>query len=915
MSEVVGREQELGSVYAFLDRPVAGPAGFVLEGEPGIGKSTLWLAAVAAAREQGLLVLSSRPAEAERRLPHVGLADLFDDVLEEVLPALPTPRRRALEVALLVEGPAGGKADPRALGMGVRTALQLLAANRRVLVAIDDVQWLDAGSAGALAFALRRLDDANVLLLLARRTGGKRSPAPLENVLSDRAVQRLALGPLSVGALHGLLQQRLGRTFARPTLLRLHETAGGNPFYALELARSLERAAAVILVPETLADLVRRRLAALSEETRAALLAVAALGRPSRTAAAAAGITEGELAPALAADVIEVVGDEIRFTHPLLSSTVYGDAAPDERRELHRRLASVVDEPVSRARHLALGHDLPDKAIAQSLEEAATLARARGAVAAAAELGELAAQMTPSERGDDERRRFLAAARDHVASGATDRALALAQDALERAASPLARAEALALLSEIHARAGGAGGARAAVAYGREALAQRSGRPEVELLVHEVLSSSLLQTEGATAAETHALAAVELAEALGKPTLVARAVAQLADARLAAGEKGALALAARAVAEAQSVREPATIIFATQVHGAALLSLGRLDEAREVLQESYRWAAAHDESEIVSLCALFATLELRTGRWAHARDYAQRMRDLASQIHPAGHEAERGFGMLALVSTHRGDEPRARAYAAQALANVEGGGWSAGVRSVRSTLGLLESWAGKPLAAVEHFAAVEAELRAAGLRGPSLGYRPGEHVEALLELGEIDAAVEVLERWEADAARVDNAWELAEAMRSRGLVAAARGDLDEAHAALEAAVAKHEETGDPLGRARALLALGLVSRRKRQKRAARQAIDEALAGFEALGARGWAAKARRELGRIGGRTRTEGLTPAELRVAALVAEGRTNREVAAALVLGERTVETHLSHIYAKLGVRSRAELARTFHA
>jgi DNA-binding CsgD family transcriptional regulator len=130
---------------------------------------------------------------------------------------------------------------------------------------------------------------------------------------------------------------------------------------------------------------------------------------------------------------------------------------------------------------------------------------------------------------------------------------------------------------------------------------------------------------------------------------------------------------------------------------------------------------------------------------------------------------------------------------------------------------------------------------------------------------------------------------------------------------LEAAAEEHAGVGDVFGRHRTLLALGVVRRRQRQKRAAREAIEEALAGFEALGAAGWAEQARAELGRISGRKRDEGLTPAERRVAALVAEGRTNREVAAALFLGERTVETHLTHVYDKLGVRSRTELASKF--
>jgi DNA-binding CsgD family transcriptional regulator len=149
--------------------------------------------------------------------------------------------------------------------------------------------------------------------------------------------------------------------------------------------------------------------------------------------------------------------------------------------------------------------------------------------------------------------------------------------------------------------------------------------------------------------------------------------------------------------------------------------------------------------------------------------------------------------------------------------------------------------------------------------------------------------------------------------RCRGLVAAARGEIEVAARLLERAVAEHAAVGDPLGRARALLALGVVQRRARRRSAARSSIEGAVALFNECGARGWAERARSELGRIGGRTREEGLTPAERRVAALVAQGRTNREVAAALVLGERTVETHLTRIYEKLGVRSRTELARVY--
>ena len=221
---------------AFLDRTAAGPAALVLEGEAGIGKSTLWLAGVEAARERGFRVLSARPAEAEQGLAHAALGDLFEDVLEIVVPALSAPRRRALEVALLVEQAAGRSVDPRTLGVAVRNAVEVLAGNGQVVLAVDDVQWLDLSSAGALAFAVRRLGDEPVFLLLARRVGDPAETSELERALDAERVERLPVGPLSLGAIHRLLRSRLDRMFGRSTLLQVYETSGGNPFFALELA-------------------------------------------------------------------------------------------------------------------------------------------------------------------------------------------------------------------------------------------------------------------------------------------------------------------------------------------------------------------------------------------------------------------------------------------------------------------------------------------------------------------------------------------------------------------------------------------------------------------------------------------------------------------------------------------------------
>ena len=264
---------------------------------------------------------------------------------------------------------------------------------------------------------------------------------------------------------------------------------------------------------------------------------------------------------------------------------------------------------------------------------------------------------------------------------------------------------------------------------------------------------------------------------------------------------------------------------------------------------------------------------------------------------------------MALVAAHRGDLELAREYAERAcrLAELHGSRISAPA----ATLATVELWSGDPEAGIARFAAVETMSNTPDGFEPGMCWWRAEQIEALLELGLVDDAVDRLDAWEADARRLGRDWVLAHAARCRGLVAASRGEIEQALLVLGEAISLHEAAGDPFGRARALLALGAVRRRARQKRPAREAIEAACAGFEKLEAVRWTERAREELGRIGGRTRVEGLTPAERRVADLVAKGRTNAEVAAALFLAERTVASHLTRVYSKLGVRSRTELSR----
>ena len=890
--QTVGRESELGSIYAFLDGSVESPAGLVLEGEPGIGKSTLWLAAVSTARERGFVVLVARPAEAERGLAHVALGDLFDGVLDEVIGELSPPRRRALEVALLRDNAAGDATDDRALAVAVRDVLNLLSKRKPVVVAIDDVQWLDASSASTLAFALRRLG-STVRLLFARRL----EPCALEQSVD---VERLRIGPLSVGALHRLLHDHVGRPFARQTLLRIHERSGGNPFFALELARVLDEdidPLEPLPVPKTLDEFVRGRLVGLPAATRDALALASALGTPSESLLESAGVTSEALAPAIAADVVKRDRSAIRFTHPLLSTVLYNDLGP-ERKVVHERVAAIVPDPVMRARHLALATDQPDAATAAALDDASAIAAARGAPASAAELAEAALRLTPSGEAGERHRRGLAAAYAHRAAGEWTRARTLAGDLLDHDELGALRAEALLLLSELE-------GLDRAVALLEEALHEARSRPALQAVIQCRLAWSARFAKGFDGALGHARASLALADEVGDDRLRVEALGMMTFLGSAVGDPETPAYATRAHEIALGtgdVRLLRTARFAL----AETITSG--ERARALLEREYEECRERDDLSAAEALHRLAWLELWAGRWELATDYAERAYDLMTQY---GLEVPWAHLPIAVIAAHRGQLEVARAHSERALQlGEEQLGRHTPVHV--ATLGFVALQSGDPKAALRWFAEAEGVTTTLGWHDAGHRWWVADHVEALLELECVEDAVRVLEAWDAERGAGDDRT-LASTIRCRGLIAAARGDVTEAAALFEDAVAQHDQAADSFGRARALLALGVVRRRERQKRAAREAIASALEGFEQLGAVTWAEKARAELGRIGGRRREQGLTAAERRVAALVAEGRTNREVAAALFLGERTVETHLSHVYAKLGVRSRAELARVY--
>ena len=906
--EIIGREAELSVVQAFLDRPAEGLRALVLEGDAGIGKSTLWLAGVAAARERGFAVVSSRPAETERTLAYVVMGDLFGHVWPEVLAALPAPRRRAFEAALLREE-SDLPVDPRALGVAIVSLVPVLADVRPLLLAIDDDQWMDPSSAATLGFALRRSVNLPVLLLLSRRLHGTPASA-LDETLDSAQVERLRVGAMSVGAIQLLLRNRLGITVARPMLLRLHDVSGGNPFHALELARarSTDPARDVALplaLPAGLGPLIGARVQALGARTRRALLLIAAHGRLPVGLLRLLAIAPQVLAPALAAKLIETSGEVVTFTHPLLASAVYEGARLEDRRAAHRRLATALDDPVDRGRHLALGADEPDDDVAAALESASAVALHRGVPIAAAELAEHALRLTRSDAFDDRHRRAITAARAHLEAGDGMRARVIADDVLARAPRGARRAEALVLSSEL-------GDPEAGVDLLLQALVEAAGVPAMEAAIHAALASEGSTTKGRVWAEPHADAAMRLAEQLDDDALRASALTTLAMLRFERGEPDALELAERAYRLAARLTDPyhmkgagwtVGMKGAGWTVGHVLMVSGSNDRAREWLEHQLKDWGDRDEQMRSGLLLSLALVEVWSGRWSTASAYADQVREISVQYGevPTDHLSP------SLIAMHRGQFAVARDHSHRALALPRGMLLPQHV----AILGIIDLWSGNPAAALATLIEAEHTADVRGWDEPNLRWWRAEYVEALLQVGRIDDATRLVEDWETAAERLGRERVLAQVLRCRGLIAAARGDLPTALALLDDAVDRHEAIGDPFGRARSLLALGVVRRRTRQKRTARLALEAALASFEALDAASWVAVARAELARVGGRARIEGLSPSEHSVAALVAEGRTNREIASALFLGERTVASHLTHIYAKLGIRSRTELAR----
>ncbi|MGH3031076.1 MAG: LuxR C-terminal-related transcriptional regulator [Gaiellaceae bacterium] len=897
----VGREPELGRLRAFV---AADPLGaLVLTGEPGIGKTTLWEAGIDAARERGLRVLLARPSGAEAQLSFAGLNDLFDGFDLGGLSGLPAPQLRALDVALLRAEPLGAPPEARAIATGVWSALRAAAAAEPRLVASDDAQWLDAASADALAFAARRLQGEAVGFLIARRTGRS---SPVERALEQTGLERLEVGPLSFGATRRLLSERLGGLPPRRDLRRIFESSRGNPLFALELGRTLAgrgplEAGEDIPVPDAVEDLLGTRMAQLPGPVRRLLLAVA-LSADLRVAQLAAVADPVALDDAVDAGVLLVDGDRVRPSHPLLAAAARRHARAGERRELHLELAAVVADEELRALHLALATRGPDAGLAGTVAAAGSGAAARGAVQEAVVLAEHALRLTPpgsTDRSD----RLLELAGHLEVAGEPERVTELLAPELDSLPRGAARVRAQLLLSE-------GGGVLSVADHQRHfelALAESGDDPvlRAQVLAKQAIHTAAACLERIGDAEAWAVEALSAARLAG-PDVERLALSGLAWAR---------SLRGRPIDDLcerfDSVSDAASYIAGSpeRVAGQRHVWRGEVKQARVVLTRLLSVAEERGEPVSYALQRLhLCELELRAGEW-----------EAASALLDEWHESPEGellvFPMYercrALLAAGRGLPDEAERWAAEAIARAQATvRWDL-LEALRAR-GLAALLAHEPATAIECLRAVWEHTRREGIDDPGAFPVGPDLVEALVEAGEPDEARAVTLRLRELAEQQEHPWGLASGKRCDALLRLASSYDEEAAAALAQAADDHAELGLRVECGRALLGLGRAQRRHRKWAAARRSLEQAAAAFEEIGSAGWAEEARSELARVGARRPrpTGELTPSERRVAELAAEGLSNKEIARTLFVTVNTVEAHLSHAYAKLGVRSRVQLA-----
>jgi DNA-binding CsgD family transcriptional regulator/tetratricopeptide (TPR) repeat protein len=901
---LIGREHEQQAIDRIVAGARLGASGVLaLTGQPGVGKTALlrW----AEDRLGGFRVLRATGTEPEREVPFAGLLSVLRPALAH-LDSIAGPQARALAAALALG--EGQPPDRFAVGAATLSLVCRYAEQVPLAIVVDDLHLLDRPSAAALLFAARRLDSDPVVVLVAGRAG------EVEDLLEGLAC--LEVAGLGLAAARGLVESVSAAPVTDEWLQRLHELTGGNPLALAELAQDLDPVVLTgspVLPPlsATLGASFNRRLGQLDDDARTALLvAVVCNGdrRLTGTVCGALGVEAARLEQAHDAGLADVSGAEITFRHPLIRAAVHGGSSIARRRAVHAAVARAL--PVAdldrRAWHLSEARWAPDAEVADLLEAAAVRAVARAAHAVASAAFERSARLTPGRAEADVR--LVAAAESAWAAGQGPKALALLDEL-----SPGDRSDptgpgpldlrALELRAAIAVRSGSL---REGCALLEAAAGSTPSADRRVLLLAQALDAAFFLADGVTCSRL----ADELARTVGLArSSRARAVGTIAMgmAKVLTGRGGVeeLRAAVPMLAAEPDLDADARGYFWLM---CAPLFIRDADTGRGLRA---RVDAARERAGVGALPGLLflvARDEATTRAWARAAaDYHEAVR-LARDT---GQTTELAIALAGLswLESRTGREAECRAHAEEAIGLARERDIRCAEAWALLSLGELALVRGRPEEAVGLMHRLGDLLAGRGTADPDLSPVP-ELVAALVRLGEGAEADRVSEAFAAEADAKGQPWSRARAGRCRGWV---RDDFD---AAFGEALGLHELTPDVFETARTELAYGERLRRAGRRVDARVHLHRALGTFADLGAEPWAALAAAELALTGERVPDRpiggvaALTPQELQVALLLAEGRTTREAAAALFLSPKTVEYHLRKVYMKLGIRSRAALA-----
>jgi DNA-binding CsgD family transcriptional regulator len=723
----------------------------------------------------------------------------------------------------------------------------------------------------------------------------------IDAALPPDRITRLVLGPLAIRELESVVRSHAGISLPRPSWRTVHRVSGGNPFFAIQIGEAVARKGGLAPgeeppLPESVTAALRDRLASLSGPVRRTLLHTAALGKPT-AALLHATANDAGLHAALEARVLELEDDRLRFTHPLLAAASYSEASAPERREAHRLLAEVVDDPEEQAMHLGRGSDMPDETVAATLEAAADRAARRGVSETAAELAQHAVRLTLADDVEDAARRTILAARYAGRAGDTGRSVEVLRRLVATLPPGRTRATAFALLGFI------AQDGETLV----HAVDEAAGDPELLAVVHTDMSMIELRRGDRAASVVHARAAVSAAKKSGDAAALAKAFTARALPEAHGRAERALALLDDAADLERTLTQPLSLTNSpTTWRGAVLLDADRLDEARDALEEAYQRGLALGHSSRAVPLTYLVELECREGNYDRALAHSLE----AATLWAGGTGEPLTLLGRVLVEAHLGNVEVARADGLRSIPRVREREVVTLAR-IEGALGLLELSLGNFAAALDRLDGLVKLPDGEPLRDAPAFRATADAVEALLGLGRTDEARELVEALERRARSVDLPSRIAAWARCRALLLAELGDVAGARVAIADAKAIHAHHHEPFEHARTLLAAGAIERRAKRKAPAGEALEQARTIFAQLGARIWCERARLELERTGvHRTAGGELSAAERRVADLAASGATNKQIAAQLFMSVKTVEAHLSRVYRKLGVHSRTELA-----